>query len=95
LAVRVPTSSGEDTVKGRVGTIRYMAPETRRGERYSYPSDTYAFAILLWQIITARIPFKDNIPTSGFTPSKDLSDDKRPKLKYVESQELRELLRAS
>jgi len=95
LTVRVPTSSGEDTVKGKVGTIRYMAPETRRGGRYSYPSDTYAFAILLWQIITTRTPFEDDIPTSGFTPSEDLSDDNRPKLKYVESQELSELLESS
>ena len=95
LAVRIPTSSGKDTVKGTVGTLRYMAPEIRRGQRYSYPVDVYAYAILLWQIITARVPFKDDIPMSGIMPTENISNDKRPDLKYVESEELRELLESS
>jgi len=96
LAIRIPTSLGKDTVKGKCGTLRYMAPETRRGKEYSYPIDVYAYAILLWQIITTRLPFEEDISTSNFIVSKnDLSDDKRPNLKYVKSKELSKLLESS
>jgi len=95
LAVRIPTSSGKGTVNGKVGTLRYMAPEIRGGEHYSYSVDVYAYAILLWQIITARVPFKEDIPMSIMTPTEDFSKDKRPDLKYVESNKLKELLESS
>jgi len=100
MAVRIPTSSGKDTVKGKFGTLRYMAPETRRGEAYSYPVDVYAYAILLWQIITTRVPFEEDIPiwqpaSNYVAPTDNLSDEKRPNLKYVESKELSELLELS
>jgi len=96
LAVHIPPYSGKDIVKGKFGTLRYMAPETRRGEGYSYPIDVYAYAILLWQIITTRVPFEEDIPTSNFfAPTDNLSDDKRPNLKYVEAKELSELLESS
>jgi len=95
LTVRIPTSSGESTVIGKIGTLRYMAPETRRGERYSYPIDVYAYAILLWQMITARVPFEEDIPVSFIAPTQGLSYDKRPDLKYVESETLRKLLKSS
>ena len=93
LAVRIPTSG--KGVKGKVGTLRYMAPETRRGKRYSYPVDVYAYAILLWQIITARVPFEEDIPMSTIVSTKDMSYDKRPDLKYIESKKLSELLKSS
>jgi len=100
LAVHIPPSSakGSDArkVKGRVGTVRYMAPEVKRGDLYSYPIDVYAYAILLWQIITSRTPFEEEIPESDmFGPPQDLPDDKRPNLKYVESKELVVLLESS
>jgi len=96
LAVRIPRSSRKDIVKGKFGTLRYMAPETRRGKGYSYPIDVYAYAILLWQIITTRVPFEEDIPITNFVaPKNNISDSKRPNLKYVKSKELSELLESS
>jgi len=96
LAVLISPSSRKRTVKGKLGTLRYMAPEVRRGEGYSYPIDVYAYAILLWQIITTRVPFEEDIPTINFVaPKSNLSDDKRPNLKYVKSKELSELLESN
>ena len=97
LAVKVPEGK---LVKGQAGTIRYMAPEMRckngetKGKPYTFPVDVYSFAILLWEIITSRIPFEEDIPTSSFMEPKELPRDKRPDLNYVESKALRNLLEA-
>ncbi len=98
LALKVPEG---ELIKGQAGTIRYMAPEMRtkkeftRGKPYTFPVDVYSFAIMLWEIITSRIPFEKQIPTTAImTPKEDLSDDKRPNLKYVECKELALLLEA-
>jgi len=96
LAIRVPKDSGENAIKGKIGTLRYMAPEMRKGERYSYPVDVYSYAILLWQIITTRVPFEKEIPAlSMFAPDENFDYENRPNLKYVESNELKELLNSS
>eukprot|EP01054_Gregarina_sp_Poly1_P010534 Gregarina_sp_Poly_1__10533@NODE_776_length_6341_cov_153_345075_g570_i0_p4_GENE_NODE_776_length_6341_cov_153_345075_g570_i0NODE_776_length_6341_cov_153_345075_g570_i0_p4_ORF_typecomplete_len216_score15_97Pkinase_Tyr/PF07714_17/2_6e37Pkinase/PF00069_25/9_6e35Pkinase_fungal/PF17667_1/1_7e09Kinaselike/PF14531_6/7Kinaselike/PF14531_6/0_0011Kdo/PF06293_14/0_0036_NODE_776_length_6341_cov_153_345075_g570_i018382485 len=42
-----------------VGTPHWMAPETLRGERHTYKSDIYAFGLVLWELMTNRIPFAD------------------------------------
>eukprot|EP01055_Gregarina_sp_Pseudo9_P005362 Gregarina_sp_Pseudo_9__5361@NODE_644_length_2429_cov_8_815900_g607_i0_p1_GENE_NODE_644_length_2429_cov_8_815900_g607_i0NODE_644_length_2429_cov_8_815900_g607_i0_p1_ORF_typecomplete_len768_score99_96Pkinase_Tyr/PF07714_17/1_1e61Pkinase/PF00069_25/3_8e02Pkinase/PF00069_25/5_9e56Pkinase_fungal/PF17667_1/3_4e11MORN/PF02493_20/3_4e03MORN/PF02493_20/78MORN/PF02493_20/0_00085MORN/PF02493_20/1_3e02MORN/PF02493_20/0_0047MORN/PF02493_20/20Kdo/PF06293_14/3e05Kinaselike/PF14531_6/9_2Kinaselike/PF14531_6/0_0 len=42
-----------------VGTPHWMAPETLRGERHTYKSDVYAFGLVLWELMTNRIPFAD------------------------------------
>eukprot|EP01053_Blabericola_migrator_P004596 Blabericola_migrator_1__4595@NODE_243_length_10934_cov_182_833625_g205_i0_p8_GENE_NODE_243_length_10934_cov_182_833625_g205_i0NODE_243_length_10934_cov_182_833625_g205_i0_p8_ORF_typecomplete_len143_score17_99Pkinase_Tyr/PF07714_17/2e19Pkinase/PF00069_25/1_7e14Kinaselike/PF14531_6/0_026Importin_rep_3/PF18806_1/0_29_NODE_243_length_10934_cov_182_833625_g205_i042754703 len=36
-----------------------MAPETLRGERHTYKSDVYAFGLVLWELLTNKIPFAD------------------------------------
>jgi serine/threonine protein kinase len=94
LAVKVTKNA---VIKGPAGTIRYMAPEMKiRGKKkaqpYSYPVDIFSFSILCWEIITSRIPFEKDIPTSSFSTPKELPEDKRPNLKYVESKELAALL---
>ena len=49
----------------------------------------------MWEIITNRITFEKDIPTSSFMEAKELPKDKRPNLKYVESKALQALLEAS
>jgi hypothetical protein len=49
--------------------------------------------VLLWEIVTSRIPFKAEI--SAFTETTPQVDGKRPPLKYVESKELQLLLEKS
>ena len=43
----------------RVGTPHWMAPEILRGGKYQCPSDIYSFGILLWEMMTGKIPYKD------------------------------------
>jgi len=43
---------------GSVGTAQWMAPEIIKSEFYSEKSDVYSYGIMLWELITAEIPFK-------------------------------------
>ena len=40
------------------GTPRYMAPEVARDEPYNEFCDVYSFAILLWQMLALKQPYK-------------------------------------
>lgn len=44
---------------GCLGTYHYMAPEVFRAEGYSKASDVYSFGMVLWEMITRRVPFQD------------------------------------
>lgn len=93
LAVVIEKENG--FIRGKAGTLRYMAPEMKaekgRGQ-YSFTADVYSYAILLWEIVASRIPFEKEIPMSQFSPPKELPIDKRPNLKYIESADLGNLL---
>jgi serine/threonine protein kinase len=66
------------------GTPSYMAPELLENKRYTKTVDSYAFAVLLWEIFSGDIPFnrldvpeirdrviagkRPTIPSYGFPP---------------------------
>ncbi|ELR16181.1 protein kinase domain containing protein [Acanthamoeba castellanii str. Neff] len=51
--------------KGVGGTPYYMSPEVLDGEDFDSKSDVYAFAIILWELITQKIPYSDEKLRSG------------------------------
>ncbi|XP_066447263.1 G protein-coupled receptor kinase 6 isoform X2 [Eleutherodactylus coqui] len=55
LAVHIPEGQ---TIKGRVGTVGYMAPEVVRNERYTFSPDWWALGCLLYEMIEGQSPFQ-------------------------------------
>ncbi|KAG0146704.1 hypothetical protein CROQUDRAFT_62584 [Cronartium quercuum f. sp. fusiforme G11] len=43
--------------RGVIGTVFYMAPEILRHKAYSFPVDWYALGILMYELLTGRLPF--------------------------------------
>jgi serine/threonine protein kinase len=44
------------------GTYRWMAPEMIKRKAYNRKVDVYSFGLLLWEMISGRIPFDDLTP---------------------------------
>jgi serine/threonine protein kinase len=67
---------------GGTGTPRYMAPEIARMEEdFGFLGNLYSFAIVLWQILTTRVPFSEfKTPTEFY--AKVVLGEQRASLKY-------------
>ncbi|XP_067928235.1 G protein-coupled receptor kinase 6-like [Watersipora subatra] len=57
LGLAVELSEGE-TIKGRVGTVGYMAPEVVKNQRYTYSPDWWGFGCLIFEMIEGKAPFR-------------------------------------
>lgn len=55
---------GSNTLTGSMllGTPAYMAPEQGRGDRVDERSDQYAFGVIIYQLLTKRLPFESDSP---------------------------------
>jgi serine/threonine protein kinase/tetratricopeptide (TPR) repeat protein len=54
-ALAVPATGVESTTAG--GTLPYMAPEILRGETADARTDLWAFGVLLYEMVSGRLPF--------------------------------------
>uniref|UniRef100_A0A8C6VHD1 G protein-coupled receptor kinase n=1 Tax=Naja naja TaxID=35670 RepID=A0A8C6VHD1_NAJNA len=55
LAIKIPEG---DTIRGRVGTVGYMAPEVINNERYSFSPDWWGLGCLIYEMIEGQSPFR-------------------------------------
>lgn len=60
-----------------IGNPRWRAPEITRGERYSSQVDVYAFGLILWELVSGKIPFFE---MDGTPASIHAADGKRPEM---------------
>uniref|UniRef100_A0A8C6SMC8 G protein-coupled receptor kinase n=1 Tax=Neogobius melanostomus TaxID=47308 RepID=A0A8C6SMC8_9GOBI len=56
LAVQIPEG---DTIRGRVGTVGYMAPEVIQNESYNFSPDWWGLGCLIFEMIQGQSPFLD------------------------------------
>jgi len=55
LAVEIPEG---EAVRGRVGTVGYMAPEIIDNEKYTFSPDWFSLGCLIYEMIEGRAPFR-------------------------------------
>ncbi|KAI1278435.1 G protein-coupled receptor kinase 5 [Halotydeus destructor] len=55
LAMEIPEG---DYVRGRVGTVGYMAPEVIDNERYTYSPDWFSLGCIIYEMIEGQAPFR-------------------------------------
>ncbi|KAL3315241.1 G protein-coupled receptor kinase 6 [Cichlidogyrus casuarinus] len=46
------------TVKGRVGTLGYMAPEVLKNERYTFSPDWFGYGCIVYEMVMGLAPFR-------------------------------------
>lgn len=55
LAVEIPEG---EMIKGRVGTVGYMAPEVVKNERYTFSPDWWGLGCILYEMLEGKAPFR-------------------------------------
>ncbi|XP_048464852.1 G protein-coupled receptor kinase 5 isoform X2 [Rhincodon typus] len=55
LAVKIPEG---ETIRGRVGTVGYMAPEVLNNQRYTLSPDIWGLGCLIYEMIAGQSPFR-------------------------------------
>eukprot|EP00727_Mastigamoeba_balamuthi_P008062 m51a1_g3877 putative ankyrin repeat-containing protein (616) ;mRNA; f:27799-30238 len=60
-----------------IGNPRWRAPEVTRGEPYSSAVDVYAFGLILWELVSGKVPFPD---LDGHPASFQAAQGKRPEI---------------
>ena len=73
-----------------IGTAHWMAPEIFNSSEYSHKSDVYSFGILLWEMLTEKMPFDGESDMQVMTTV--CLQKKRPIIPKAVSNELKELI---
>src|SRR5690606_36729978 len=61
---RAVTSSTITMVGGTIGSVHYFSPEQARGGFTDEKSDIYSLGIVLYELLTGRLPFNGDTPVS-------------------------------
>lgn len=69
--------SESDDMTGHTGSYRWMAPEVVRNEKYSEKVDVYSFGVILWEMVSADIPFSS---MSDVQAAMNVSSGMRPRI---------------
>lgn len=52
----------QSVARSQVGTPLWMAPEVMNDDPYGSPADVYSFGLVLYELVSKEIPFKDKNP---------------------------------
>ncbi|XP_069468031.1 G protein-coupled receptor kinase 5 isoform X1 [Ambystoma mexicanum] len=55
LAVKIPEG---EAIRGRVGTVGYMAPEVLNNQKYTFSPDYWGLGCLIYEMIAGQSPFR-------------------------------------
>lgn len=83
------------SMTGQIGSPIYMAPELFEDEHGHFGTgiDMYAFAILMYEVVTEVTPFMENGKSIGLmTLSRKLSNGERPKITSNVTEKMKQLL---
>ena len=71
--------------------LRYIAPEVLKGMPYNEKADIYSAGVILWQLLTGKVPFSKQTSTKSFF-SDVVSGGFRPKLSKIRDPVLAKLV---
>jgi hypothetical protein len=60
-------SVGEDCYDVNALLVNWIAPEVLRGEAFTQAADVYSLALVLWEIITNKVPYANTKVLSKFS----------------------------
>ena len=85
------SNSKPETGGGFIGTLRYMAPEQLQRKDYTAAVDWYAYGLILYEAITGKHPFEDDIPlfeatkrlSGSFPPISSVITESEPAIEQI------------
>ena len=74
-----------------MGSVHYFSPEQARGETTTFASDLYSVGVVIYEMLTGKVPYEGETPISvamqhmqgSAKPVRELADDVAPALEQV------------